>query len=187
VVPSKGCHPNQRQSVKEKLEGGSKCCFCSEDETIQHLFFYCHVAKFVWSAVFFAFGVKALASVSNMLCSWLRGFSMKLRKQFLVGVAAMCWAIWLSRNDVVFNQKQPNSYLQVIFRGTHWARSWSQLAKEEEKVHVKSNCRVIEGLVMELFAKKGWNFRQRLICLFNVVWSAFLVLSNFCLTDISVC
>jgi len=28
---------------------------------------------------------------------------------------------WLSRNDVVFNRKHPNSYLQVIFRGTHWA------------------------------------------------------------------
>jgi len=149
--------------IKRKWKGNSLCCFCNNTETIQHLFFDCHVAKFVWSAVFFAFGVKALASVSNMLGSWLRGFSMKLRKHFLVGVAAMCWAIWLSRNDVVFNQKQPNSYLQVIFRGTHWARSWSQLAKEEEKVHVKSNCRVIEGLVMELFAKKGWNFRQRLM------------------------
>ena len=68
--------------LKRNWKGGSKCCFCSEDETIQHLFFDCHVAKFVWSAVFFAFGVKALASVSNMLGSWLRGFSMKLRKHF---------------------------------------------------------------------------------------------------------
>ena len=121
------------------------------------------MAQFVWNAVFLAFGVKPPINVADLFGSWLRRFPQKLRKQFLIGVAALCWAIWLSRNDVVFNQKQPNSYLQVIFRGTHWARSWSQLAKEEEKVHMKSNCRVIEGLVMELFAKKGWNFRQRLM------------------------
>jgi hypothetical protein len=45
--------------------------------------------------------------------------------------------------------------------GTHWARLWSQLSKEEEKDHMKNNCRAIEGLVMELFAKRGWNFRPR--------------------------
>ena len=39
----------------------------------------------------------------------------------------------------------------VLFRGTYWARSWSQLSKEEEKIHMRSNCRVIEGIVMELF------------------------------------
>ena len=69
---------------------------------------------------------------------------------------------WLSRNDVVFNRKHPNSYMQVIFRGAHWARSWSQLSKEEEKVCMMNNCRGIEGLVMELYAKRGWNFRRRL-------------------------
>ena len=104
--------------LKRRWKGESKCCFCSKDETIQHLFFECHVAKFVWSAIFFAFGVKAPTNAINMLCSWPSGFPMKLRKQVLVGVAAMCWAIWLSRNDIVFNRKPPNSYLQVIFRGT---------------------------------------------------------------------
>ena len=148
--------------LKRRWKGESKCCFCPKDETIQHLFFECHVAKFVWSAIFFAFGVKAPTNAINMLCSWPSGFPMKLRKQVLVGVAAMCWAIWLSRNDVVFNRKHPNSYMQVIFRGAHWARSWSQLSKEEEKVCMMNNCRGIEGLVMELFAKRGWNFRRRL-------------------------
>ena len=47
----------------------------------------------------------------------------------LVGAAAICWALWSSRNDAVFSQKFPNSYLQVIFRETHWTRYWSQLFK----------------------------------------------------------
>jgi len=117
----KGVTLTKDNLLKRRWKGGSKCCFCPKDETIHHLFFECHMAKFVWTAIFFAFGVRAPTNVNDMLGSWLNGFPMKLRKQFLVGVAAMCWAIWLSRNDLVFDRKHPNSYLQVIFRGAHWA------------------------------------------------------------------
>ena len=118
------------------------------------------MAQFVWNAVFLAFGVKPPINVADLFGSWLRRFPQKLRKQFLMGVAALCWAIWLSRNDAVFNRKLPNSYLQVIFRGTHW-RLWSQLSKEEEKDYIKRNCQSIEGLMLELFARGGWNFKYR--------------------------
>jgi hypothetical protein len=42
----------------------------------------------------------------------------------------------------------------------YWARHWSQLSKEEEKVDMKNNCRAIEGMVMELFTKRDWNLDQ---------------------------
>ena len=123
-------------------------------------FFDCHVAQFVWNAVFLAFGVKPPINVADLFGSWLRRFPQKLRKQFLIGVATLCWAIWLSRNDVVFNRKPSNSYLQVIFRGRYWTRLWSQLSKEEND-HIKRNCQFIEGLMLELFARGGWNFKYR--------------------------
>ena len=66
-------------------------------KTIQHLFFFdCHVAKFLWSAMLFTFGIQPPVSVSNLLGSWLVGFSHKRRKPMLVGAVAMCWAIWLT-------------------------------------------------------------------------------------------
>jgi hypothetical protein len=33
----------------------------------------------------------------------------------LVGVAAFCWAIWISRNDIVFHKSHYLSILQVMF------------------------------------------------------------------------
>ena len=108
------------------------------------------------------FGIQPPSNVTNMLGSWLRSFSVKLRKQLLVGAVALCWAIWLCRNDAIFCRSTPNLYLQVIFGGTFWARRWSLLSKKEEMNFITKNCGRMEGVMLEFFAKQGWNFRRRI-------------------------
>jgi hypothetical protein len=39
-----------------------------------------------------------------------------------VGVAAVMWAIWCTRNDLIFQNKQFHSFIQAIFRGAYWLR-----------------------------------------------------------------
>jgi hypothetical protein len=58
----------------------------------------------------------------------------KPRNLVLTGMAAFCWASWISRNDLVFQKSQYKFILHVIFRGTIWIRSWSVLSKEEERI-----------------------------------------------------
>ena len=101
--------------------------------------------------------------LSYPIC-WVLGsrISPKLRNQVLVGAAALCWAVWLCRNDVVFNGKIPNSYLHVIFRRTHWTREWAALSKEEEKIALIKCSQRLEGMALEFFHKAGWNFRRRI-------------------------
>jgi len=49
------------------------------------------------------------------------------------------------------------------FRGTYWTRFWSLLLKEEEDHHLmKMGCNIIEIVAMEVFARHGWSFRNRL-------------------------
>lgn len=124
--------------------------------------FECHLARGVWSAVSISFGFQPPSSIANLFGSWLTNFPPKLRKQILVGVAAICWALWLSRNDVVFLRSKPNSFLQVLFRGTYWIKSWSILSKEEERSSLKKGCQKLEITSMEVFSKAGWNFRNRI-------------------------
>ena len=62
----------------------------------------------------------------------------------------MCWAIWLCRNDVVFHRTNSNPYLQVILRGIHWVRSWSQLSEEEAMKAIKNNCQRLEATTMKV-------------------------------------
>ena len=87
--------------VRWNWNGSKHCCFCSSDETIQHLFIDCHVAKFLWRAVQFAFDLHPPQTITNLFGNWLRGVGTKLKRQLLVGASALCLAIWFSRNNVV--------------------------------------------------------------------------------------
>jgi len=52
--------------------------------------------------------------------------------------------------------------LQVIFGGAYWARFCSLLSEEEARTDLRENCQRLEAMMMELFARNGWNFRRRI-------------------------
>jgi hypothetical protein len=139
--------------VKRQWKGCTKCCFCAKHETIQHLFFDCPMATLMWGSVGFAFGIKKPSDVQHLFGPWLRSFSKKQRDLVLIGMAAL----WISRNDLVFQKSQYKSVLQVIFRGTFWIRSWSVLSNEDGRSILKDGCRELEAVALEIFHKYGWN------------------------------
>jgi hypothetical protein len=143
--------------VKRQWKGCTKCCFCDVSESIQHLFFDYPMTKLVWGMLSLTFGIRMSSDVGNLFGPWLRSFSKKQRNRVLVGVAAFCWAIWISRNDIVFHKSHFLSILQVMFRGTHWIRCWAILSKEEGRIILKEGCQWVEIVAMEIFHKSGWN------------------------------
>jgi hypothetical protein len=88
-----------------------------------------------------------------MFTSWLEGLNKKMKSQILVGASAICWALWLTRNGIVFDKDVAQSYLQVIFKGTYWIRYWSLLQKKEDRPMMNLGCRTIETAAMEMFAR----------------------------------
>jgi hypothetical protein len=113
--------------AKRKWNEGKQCCFCHDNETIMHLFFECHYAKFMWDLLYLAFNIVPPRSVRHMFGTWLNQFGGKLKRQALVGAWAFCWTLWLSKNDVVFDKSPIKSFMQVLYRGTHWLQSWAQM------------------------------------------------------------
>jgi hypothetical protein len=148
--------------ARQQWQGDKKCCFCSSNESIQHILFDCHFAKFMWRVVHVSFNLLLPISVHNLFTDWLVGVNRKLKSQILVGASAICWAIWLTRNDIVFDKVLVPSSLQVLFRGTYWTRFWSMLQKEEDQPLMKMGCNTIEAVAMEVFARHGWLFINRL-------------------------
>jgi alpha-amylase/alpha-mannosidase (GH57 family) len=100
--------------------------------------------------------------VGYLFGPWLRSFSKKQRNLVLVGIVALCWAVWISRNDLVFHKSQYKYILQVMFRATFWIRSWAILSKENERVILKEGCRKLETVALEIFHKSGWNTLKRI-------------------------
>jgi len=92
------------------------------NEAIQHLFIDCPLTKTIWGIIFFATNLTQPRSINHMFGTWLRNQNKRMRSLIWVGVAAICWAIWLCRNDVIFNELKTNSIMQVICRGAFWLR-----------------------------------------------------------------
>jgi hypothetical protein len=61
-----------------------------------------------------AFNITTPCNVRHMFGSWLNQFQGKLKRQALTGASFLCWAIWLSRNNVVFDKSPTKSLLQVL-------------------------------------------------------------------------
>jgi hypothetical protein len=158
----KGVTLTKDNLVKRNWKGSTKCCFCSREETIQHLMFDCHLARAIWGVVHVTFGVDHPSDFGHMCGTWLDNWDSKGSRLCLIGVAALLWSIWLSRNEVVFNKCSPKSFVQIIFRGTFWARSWAALSKEEDGSILKRWCQKLEITTMEIFSHFGWTARRRI-------------------------
>ena len=109
------------------------CLFCGQEESINHLFFSCPLARYVWNCVSVATGLKCHFSDARFcLTSWLNGFSDKLRKQIMVGVAAVIWTLWKTRNLACFERKWPSEPLEVVRTVCFWIDWWANMQVSED-------------------------------------------------------
>ena len=142
--------------ARKNWKGSQKCTCCNMNETIQHLFIDCPFAKMIWRIIFYATNLPQPRSIDHMFGTWLRNQHKRIRGMIWVGVAAMCWAIWRCRNDVIFNKTKCNSLMQVIFRGAFWLRFWAPLQHDElAKDILSSMSKTLEIIALEI-SNKGW-------------------------------
>ena len=104
-----------RDNLSKRQEvGDPSCVFCSEQESCSHLFSCCVVAVEFWKAICAVTGVSEDINMMSISSYWLRGD--KFAAINTVHAAGL-WAIWKTRNDMVFNNVcWPG--LQAIWRRT---------------------------------------------------------------------
>ena len=142
--------------------GCKKCVFCDREESIEHLFFECNFSKMIWRVIQFTFNIKPPTTVSNMFSTWLDGIDKITKARIRIGMCAILWAIWNCRNDIVFNKQQIPNFLQVIYRGVHWIRTWAVLLPVPQQELMESGCTRLLAIVRAVYCKAGWRHDRRL-------------------------
>jgi hypothetical protein len=89
--------------IRRKWVGDPKCHFCDQTETVDHLFFTCHIAKVIWGVIAIILGATNIPTSISQCWEWCKLW-LPLGKKFHVwGVSAVCWAIWKARNRACFD------------------------------------------------------------------------------------
>jgi hypothetical protein len=144
--------------ARRNWNGDKQCCFCHYPETILlHLFLECAYAKFLWRAVHFLFGISPPRDINDLFIRWSKVANKKHNSLLLTAASALCWAIWITRNKVVFDKCGLKSFLQVLFRGTHWLRQWVRLQRHgdlrDQLILIGQH---LETSAMQFFSSTSW-------------------------------
>ena len=118
--------------LRRGWKGDKHCVLCGKDETIDHLFFSCSVARLIWNLVRCAFDLKHIPrDLNDCLGNLLRNFQLDNKKLILVGTSALLWAIWKCRNDIVFERKKITDPMGIVEIMCGWISDWAILQKND--------------------------------------------------------
>lgn len=121
----KGRIQTAEQLKKMKWPGEVECKLCGELEGVDHLIFQCPPTKFFWCCVRDALGWAKVPNTRTELLDKLLCPGNARNTPLLCLVAAGTWAIWLFRNDWVFNNKLMSDVLQLPYKAVSFLKQWS--------------------------------------------------------------
>lgn len=114
---------------KRKWRGNESCAFCTDKESVRHIFFECATA--IWSLMAFAFGSDCRPSNFDQYWVWISNSFPQGQQLYAMGLAAICWAIWRTRNSICFEQKIMKSPIEIVCMICLFLVYWAGLFKEE--------------------------------------------------------
>ncbi|XP_058763598.1 uncharacterized protein LOC131637052 [Vicia villosa] len=103
--------PTKDRLVKFGVQVEQRCCFCIENESIDHLFFQCSFAKSAWGEMLIWMGYHRGPEVWSIEKEWITAETKKKgwkRSTLKIAVAETSYMLWKHRNEVIFNHTQVN-------------------------------------------------------------------------------
>jgi hypothetical protein len=124
------CHgrlPTKDRLHKFGVSVDVKCCFCTKEETINHLFFGCLDFKLIWHKVLLWMQIAHAPLEWNEELAWLtRGCKGKgWKAQLLKGAATeTIYTLWNYRNEFCFGDRVHNTKIEEQIINTIVYRGW---------------------------------------------------------------
>jgi len=100
--------------IRRHWIGVPACYFCHEDETIDHLFFQCSIAKITLGVLGFCFGTNDIPRNIQQYKTWIAKWLPQGSPVYTSGCVAVCWAIWQCRNRACLDKKNLKNQIEII-------------------------------------------------------------------------
>lgn len=113
----------------------------------------------MWNLLKCAFDLRSTPATLDVCFSgWIKTFPKQDKKMVLVGIAAMFWSLWRSRNDICFNRRNVTDPMTIVKMMCAWIADWSFLQIKEPKSRMLTvGARLLEQVASEAFrASQGW-------------------------------
>jgi hypothetical protein len=115
------------------------CLFCSEVESVLHLFFDCVVSNLIWKILGCVFPGSHISSIDALSTAWLSGDPI-----CNIVATAFLVSLWKTRNEMCFQGKKWSSMLVVWDRATSTLRRWRPIYKESRSRLLDMNLQLLD-------------------------------------------
>jgi hypothetical protein len=112
------------------------CALCGQVETVDHLFFQCPLACFLWSGVRDQFSVDWNPKSRVQWFAILNSLNPKTQRPVWVFFAALAWALWTTRNKFTIERKFPRHPADVVYKLIISLQLWRPLQSPKEQAWV---------------------------------------------------
>ena len=140
---------------KKGWQGDQTCSFCSTPETIEHLFFGCAMARYCWSLVSIVIGADCRPSSFSQFWVWAAKYMPHHKKIFMVGLAAICWALWRTRNSICFEDKKCRSPTEIICLASSFLSYWAGLQKPQGKLELMMGAEALKNTALSFHPQEA--------------------------------
>ena len=78
-------------------------------------------------------------------------------KFYLVMLAAVCWAMWTTRNRVTFDKYNLKNPVSIMFTACTLLKNWAGLYADEEKEFIRNGAQQLVQKAMEIVKRSSAN------------------------------
>jgi hypothetical protein len=133
---SRGRLPSNEQIQTRGGRADGLCTLCGQVESVDHIFFQCPLACFMWSGVREQFSVDWNPKTRVQWFLILNSLNPKAQRPVWVFFAALAWALWNTRNKFSMEKKFPRHPADVIFKLIISLQLWRPLQSPKEQVFI---------------------------------------------------
>ena len=130
-----------------------RCALCGEFKDMNHIFFTCPLARFMWSAVRELLGCEWNPSCFAGLYREVRKYAGQTKHVLWIACVALVWTLWTTRNKFTIEGTLPTQVTNGLYKLSMFLQVWKPVTRRSDKGAMEltiSRIRSLYASIMEV-------------------------------------